>query len=66
MKLVWKAVDVSNGQNGEIKTIDYTTKSFENKVQGHLTLPKDWPTGTYRIEVYVNGNLDKTIEFTVE
>lgn len=66
MKLVWKAVDVLNGQNGEIKTIDYTTKSFENKVHGHLTLPKDWPKGTYRVEVYVNRNLDKTIDFTVE
>jgi len=66
MKLVWKAVDVSNGQNGEIKTIDYTTNSFENKVHGHLTLPRDWPTGSYRVEVYVNGNLDKVIDYTIE
>jgi len=66
MKFVWKAVDVSNGQNGDIKTTDYTTKSFENKVHGNLTLQKDWPTGKYRVEVYVNGNLDKTIDYTIE
>jgi len=66
MKFVWKAVDVANGQNGEIRTVEYTTKSFENKVRGHLTKPTDWPTGSYRVEVYVNGNLDKTIDYTIE
>ncbi|HVS20649.1 MAG TPA: hypothetical protein VHD88_02310 [Pyrinomonadaceae bacterium] len=66
VKFVWKAVDVADSKNEEIKTIDYTTKSFENKVHGHLTLPRDWPKGTYKVEVYINGTLDKTITYTVE
>jgi hypothetical protein len=66
MKFVWTAVDVANGQNGEIRAIDYTTRSFENKIHAHLTAPKDWPKGSYRVEVYVNGALDKVIDFTVE
>jgi hypothetical protein len=60
------AIDVQGSRNEEIKTIDYTTNSFENKVRGHLTLPKDWPTGKYRVEVYINDGLDKTIDYTIE
>jgi hypothetical protein len=66
VKFVWKAVDVAGSKNEEIKNIDYTTKSFENKVHGHLTLPYDWPKGTYGVDVYVNGALDKTITYTIE
>jgi hypothetical protein len=65
IRFVWKAVDVEGGKNGEIKSTDYTTNSFENKVHGHLQLPYDWPKGTYRVEVYINGNLDKTIDYTI-
>jgi hypothetical protein len=66
IKFVWKAVDVSGRPNGEIKTIDYTTKSFENKVHAHLSLPTDWPKGEYQVDVYVNGALDKTIKYSME
>ena len=59
-------MDVAGLKNEEIKTIDYTTKSFENKVHGHLTRPDDWPKGSYRVEAYINGALDKTIDYTVE
>ena len=65
IRFVWKAVDVEGEKNKEIKTTDYTTNSFENKVHGHLKLPYDWPKGTYRVEVYINGNLDKTIDYTI-
>src|SRR5713101_3318773 len=66
VKFVWKAVDVSGVKTGEITTVDYTTKSFENKVHAHLTKPADWPTGSYKVEVYINGALDKTVSYTVE
>jgi hypothetical protein len=66
IKFVWKAVAVTGIQTGEITTVDYTTKSFENKVHAHLTKPADWPTGSYKVEVYINGALDKTVSYTVE
>lgn len=66
VRFIWKAVDVQGSKNEEIKTIDYTTNSFENKVRGHLTLPRDWPTGKYQVEVYINDDLDKTIDYTIE
>ena len=66
VKFSWKAVDVSGVPNGEFKSIDYTTNSFENIVHAHLTRPTDWPKGTYEVAVEINGALDKTIQFTVE
>ena len=66
IKFVWKAVDVTGVQSGELTTVAYTTKSFENLVHSHLTRPSDWPTGTYEADVYINGALDKIIKFKVE
>ena len=66
IRFVWKAVDVEGVKTGEITTVEYTTKSLENKVHAHLTKPADWPTGSYKVEVYVNGALDKTVNYTVE
>jgi hypothetical protein len=66
VRFVWKAVDVEGAEKGEIITVDYVTKSFENKVDGHISLPRDWPKGSYKVEVYINGALDKTVSYTVE
>jgi hypothetical protein len=66
VKLVWKAIDVAGSKNETIKTTDYTTKSFESKILGHLTLPYDWPKGEYEVEVHINGYLDKTLKYTIE
>ena len=66
MKFSWWIVDADGTQNKKIKDIDYTTKALENIIHGHLTLPQRWPAGKYKVQVYVNDNLDRTIPFTVE
>ena len=66
IRTVWVAADVAGGDNKELKTLDYTTNSFENKISGYLTWSRDWPKGHYRLEVYINGNLDKTLDYTIE
>ena len=65
MRFEWWAVDVEGTENQKIQEINYTTKAFDNVIHGHLTYPKDWPSGKYKVEVYVNGNLDKTAFYTV-
>ncbi len=65
VRFIWKMVDVAGSKDKEIKKTDYSTNSFENKVHGYLTLPYDWPKGTYGVEVYINGELDKTIEYSI-
>ncbi|HLN98427.1 MAG TPA: hypothetical protein VK208_08205 [Pyrinomonadaceae bacterium] len=65
MKFSWWIVDADGSQNQKIKEIDYKTRALENVVHGHLTLPQDWPTGKYKVQVYVNGDLDRTVFYTV-
>jgi hypothetical protein len=66
MKFSWWVVDADGTKNESIKDIDYTTKALENVIHGHLTLPQDWPSGKYKCDVYVNGNLEKTALFSVQ
>jgi hypothetical protein len=66
VKFSWRAIDVTGQPDGEFKTIDYTTNSFENVIHGHLTRTTAWPKGTYEVVVDINGFHDKTIGFTVE
>ena len=67
VKFTWYAADVE-GQTKDTKVqdVEYTTGSLENKVSAHLTLPKDWPKGKYRVETEINGRPDKSVEYTVE
>jgi hypothetical protein len=65
MKFAWSAVDIK-GKNTKIQEIDYTTGALENLVHGHLTYPQDWPAGKYKCQVFVNGDLDRTVNYVVE
>ena len=65
MRFAWWIVDADGTKNQKVKEIDYTTRALENIVHGHLTLPQDWPTGKYKVQVYVNGDLDKTALYSV-
>jgi hypothetical protein len=66
MKFSWIIVDAGGSKNEKIKEIDYTTRAIENVVHGHLTLPQDWPSGKYKVDVFVNGNLEKTAQYSVK
>jgi len=66
VKFVWKAVDVQGADNGDFITVDYLTKPLEDRVDGHVSLPRDWPKGKYRVEIYINGELGKAVDYTIE
>lgn len=66
MRFSWFVVEANGTSNEKIKDIDYTTRALENVVHGHLSTPRDWPVGKYKVEVYVNENLEETVHFTVE
>ena len=65
MKFSWWIVDADGTKNQKIKDIDYSTRALENVVHGHLTLPQDWPVGKYKVQIYVNGDLDRTLFYSV-
>ena len=66
VKVVWFADQVEGANNKELKTLEYTTKAFDKKIPGYLRWSQDWPKGRYRVEVYINGNLDRTIYYEVQ
>lgn len=66
LKFSWWIIDADGTRNEKIKDIEYTTRALENIVHAHLELPQDWPKGKYKVDVYLNGNLEKTVGYTVE
>lgn len=66
VKVVWFADEVEGASNKELKTLEYTTKAFDRKIPGYLRWSQDWPKGRYKVEVYINGNLDRTIYYEVQ
>lgn len=67
IKFAWTIIDAGDSKNEKLKDIEYTTTGAkENIVHGHLTAPKDWPTGKYRCEVFVNDKSEKSIDYYVK
>lgn len=65
MRFAWWMVDAGGSRNEKFKDIEYTTRGGEKMVHGHLTLQRDWPPGKYKVQVYVNGDLDRTVFYSV-
>ncbi len=65
-KSVWYAVDVGTAAapNTKIDETEVTTDGTRN-IDFVLSPTTSWPTGTYRVEIFVNGALDTTRTFTV-
>ena len=66
VKVVWFADEVEGANNKELKTLEYTTKASEKKIPGYLTWSQDWTKGRYRVEVFIDGHLDRTVYYEVE
>ena len=66
LKFSWYVVEAEGGKNEKIRDIEYTTRALDNVVHGHLVAPRDWPPGTYKVEIYVNGNLEQTVPYSVQ
>jgi hypothetical protein len=65
VKLVWTAVDTSAGQNIEVASKDFSSLAA-NSITANVALPNDWPTGSYKMDTYLNGTLANTTNYTVQ
>jgi len=64
LKAVWIAVDAEGvDPNFVINETEFTSGS--NVVTFNLSNNNLWPVGKYRVEIYLNGKLDKTLDFEV-
>ena len=65
VKLSWLAVDAGGEKNFEIDSTEFTSLAA-NVVNGRIELPQDWPVGKYRLDIYLNDALAKSVEFPVQ
>lgn len=66
LKAVWTAVDVEGvDPNLLISEFELTTES-ENEFTFNLQNDQLWPSGSYKVEIFMNGTLEKTLEFEVQ
>src|SRR5579862_7482183 len=56
----WVAVDAGGETNQPIESVD-DTPAAANVDESKLTLPHDWPTGKYRLDVYLDGTLAQSV-----
>jgi hypothetical protein len=66
VKFDWIAVDAGDMDDQSLKTLDYVTKDRENIVHANLTLPRDWTAGDYKVDVYINGQLARSVAYKIE
>lgn len=65
LKAVWTAVEVQDTEpNLYITEAEITTGS--DIIHFNLSNDNLWPTGTYKVEIYLNGTLTETLEFAVQ
>ena len=65
LKAVWTAVEV---QDTEPNFVINETEFASGDGLVHFTLSNDglWPTGKYKVDIYMNDQLAKTLEFEVQ
>ena len=68
VKSVWTAVDVGDAAPANTKVAE-TEVVLNSDGSAHFTLslPSSgaWPVGKYKVDVYLNDKLDRTLEYTV-
>ena len=64
----WYLVSAEEYESGEIESSSLTIedKSLYNYVSFELTSTELWPAGEYKVELYLNGALAHTINFSVQ
>ena len=68
VKTVWTAVDVGDAAPANTQ-IDEAEVTMDASGKTHFTLsvPNSgvWPAGKYKVEIYLNDKLDRTLEYTI-
>jgi hypothetical protein len=68
VKTVWTAVDVGSAAPANTK-IDEASVTLDASGTAHFTLslPNSgaWPMGKYKVDVYLDDKLDRTLEYTI-
>jgi hypothetical protein len=66
VKAVWSIVDVAGHEPAVLYESPVTLNSGQNVAHFSLTNDQPWPAGKYKVEIYLDDKLDKTVEYQVE
>ena len=68
VKTVWTAVDVGDAAPANTK-LDEAEITMDDSGNAHFTLSSPstgvWPVGKYKVEIYLNDKLERTLEYTI-
>jgi hypothetical protein len=65
VKAVWTAVQVE-GTDPDTKIEETTIETGSGTVNFQLSNSNLWPAGQYKVDLYIEDKLEKTVEFRVE
>ena len=65
-RAVWYAVDVGDVAPANTLIDEATLTSGSGTLTFDLVSDSQWPPGTYRVELYLNDELDQTLDFSVQ
>ncbi len=66
VKAVWSMVAVAGQEPTVLYESPLTLNSGENVAHFSLTNDQLWPAGSYKVEIYLNDKLDRTLEYQVK
>jgi hypothetical protein len=73
LKAVWAIVDAGGQQDKKIleKTVEITPEAIKgveepNRINFSLTPNEPFPAGDYKVDIYLNNELAKTVEFNIK
>lgn len=61
---VWYAVDAGGMRNFKIVEASLP-KQLADQLHFNASLPRPWPTGKYRIDIYINNKKARSVPFSV-
>ena len=65
----WTAVNATDTEPNlefQTQTLDITEESFSGTIYFQLSNDEGWPTGQYKVDLYLNGTLAQSAEFSVQ
>jgi hypothetical protein len=65
VKAIWYVAEVEGYEPSVIDETSITLDTFQDSIDFDLTSDQPWPVGKYKVELYLDGKLDQTLEYEV-
>ncbi len=66
IRVVWTVLEAGEQQNLKLFEREIVAGTNQTKIDAFLTLNQPWPVGSYKVDLYLEGKLDRTLPFKIE